>query len=130
MPGKTAIPVFLSFTGNTELLFTTGRVHTYPISDMTEDNISSKNVQRVLSYPTPLKAGDVILLEKDPSFYQDKELYGLQAQIIGKLCQEFTFEEVKTTPNFILVTRLKPHDSTPSSYCGAIEAINKKNLTQ
>ena len=122
MPGKKEIPVFLSYTGNTELLFSTDHIHSFPISDMTQDSVSDKNIQRVMSYPEPLKTGDVIFLEKDPTFYQYGELYRLDVLLIDKLCQEFNFEEIETTPYGVFVVRLKPHDNTPSVYCETIKS--------
>ena len=75
-----------------------------------------------MSYPEPLKTGDVIFLEKDPTFYQYGELYRLDVLLIDKLCQEFNFEEIETTPYGVFVVRLKPHDNTPSVYCETIKS--------
>ena len=123
MPSQKEIPVFLSYRITTEVLFATNHIHSFPMSDVVEDSISDKNVQRILEYPDPLKTGDVVFLEKDPLSYQDKDLYHLEVLLIDKLCQEYNLENIESTYHNIQVVRLKPHDNRSSTYSETIKSL-------
>jgi hypothetical protein len=125
MPGQKEIPIFLTYENTTEILFTTGRTHVFPIGDIAQELGSASNVKRIMDYPSPLKVGDYMLIEKNPATYDDTGYYKLVVMLLDRICHQFSFDEIESSYHGVLVVRLKPHDDSSQSYCEIINKINQ-----
>jgi hypothetical protein len=124
-PNESRVTVFLSSTNTTEILMSSGRIHTFPINDLVEDLISEQVFQEISNYPQPLKINDFIFLAQNPLTYKSSpslkiQLSKLQIYLIDRLCQDFNLKEVETSPSGVSVMKLRPQTAAPSFYCKTI----------
>ncbi|MCC7265155.1 MAG: hypothetical protein IT369_21830 [Candidatus Latescibacteria bacterium] len=92
------VPLFIAPNLTTEALIRTGKIHLFPMSNPEQDELVEAARDRALNFAHGLKPGDLFFMSKD-----QKELHGLQRQIIKKLNQEFTFLQEDTTAHMVVV---------------------------
>lgn len=124
MPEQKEIPIFLTYKNTTEVLFKNGRIHAFPIGDIAEELNSPLSVKRIMDYPSPLKNGDYMIIQKDPLAYSDIGYHKLAVMLLDRICHQFSFEEIESSNHGVLVVRLKPYDNSSQSYCEIINQIN------
>jgi hypothetical protein len=121
-PGKKDVTIFISPEKMTEILILANRVHSFPIADMEEDNVSSSNSKRILNYDPGLKENDIVYLAEDPAIY--KRIHNdLEIELINNLCSKFSFQEIEHSPDGIAAMKLE-HLINIDPYCETIAKIN------
>ena len=124
-PVQKKIPIILSNTNTTEILFTMNRDNIFQISGITEDSISLKNTNRLLALPLPIKEGDYLIIEEEPAAYADINEYSIAIQLLKKICRNFSFQPVENSPHRVSVVRLVPYGNSSDFYCIAITKLGK-----
>jgi hypothetical protein len=108
----------------------TKRIHSFSVSHFVEDSISPINIKRIMDYPSPLKIGDYMLIEENPSNYEKYYYYNLAAQLLKRICRDFSFQETESSLYGISVVRLIPHDESSKEYCEKINQLKIKVYDQ
>jgi hypothetical protein len=123
-PFQKSATIFLS-SYTTEILMRSGRIHYYPISDIEQDSISENISKMVLNFPIDLTKTEYILASHDYMFYENREFGAnkLEIRTLNRLCQDFSFKEVETSPSGVSVFRLQSRNNIPDDYCLSIQAL-------
>jgi len=123
-PHQKYATVFLSPANSTEILMRSGRVQHFPINDFIADTVSVKFFRELVNYPQVLKENDFVFLLQDPLAYKnDININKVQIYMIDRLCREFRFQEVETSPSGVTVIKLQPYNTIPVPYCETIQSL-------
>ncbi|MBI4425042.1 MAG: hypothetical protein HY554_15020 [Elusimicrobia bacterium] len=108
-PGQARVPVIIAPDQQLEALRLTGRANLFPMGNPWQDRLSPPAVERIVSFPHGLKPGDLVFLDKNVG-----RLLVIQGRLLHRLCGEFAFKTVASTPTGMVAVRLEaPRGACP-----------------
>jgi len=141
-PYKTRVMIFLPnknlSQATTEALFLSNKAHLYPVTDQLQDSLSSQVSNFIVNYSPNLKTGDVVFLPTDPEalllrpslpvgFQVGFQFIEYQKMIVLKLCNQFRFSAIESTPSGITAFRLKAlGNGISDDYCEKVRAMKNQ----
>jgi hypothetical protein len=129
-PGEADAAIFIPAQYITETLILAGREHRFPINDPQEDYLSEGITNRILAYRHDLQGNDVVVVADYATFVSDRASGSwpstnvLMIGLIDRLCEQFAFEEVETTPSGVVAVRLGKSEGAPTEYCVKMKSLD------